>query len=218
MSLDELQKIQQGYAEIIDHYDASHLKANRYFGIGGTSQFRQEAVRNLNLNLGDVVIDLGCGTGLNFPFLEDAIGKEGRIIGVDLTKAMLGIAEERAKVNDWKNIELIQADAAEYRSKEQVDGVLASLSLYTIPDYKAAIRRCAENLKQGKVLSVFDVKLMEGVMWVANPVALWLTRKKGGTYKKLSRRSWEEMDKYFDDIKVVKNYFGLRYLAWGKGR
>jgi demethylmenaquinone methyltransferase/2-methoxy-6-polyprenyl-1,4-benzoquinol methylase len=50
---------------------------------------RKRAVRALNLQRGDTVVDIGCGTGLNFPLLQGAIGPEGTIVGVDLTDAML---------------------------------------------------------------------------------------------------------------------------------
>jgi len=44
---------------------------------------RRRAVSHLGLKPGDSVLDAGCGTGLAFPLLEEAIGPEGRIIGID---------------------------------------------------------------------------------------------------------------------------------------
>jgi ubiquinone/menaquinone biosynthesis C-methylase UbiE len=38
---------------------------------------------------GSVVLDMGCGTGLNFVGLEEAIGPRGRLIGIDLSSDML---------------------------------------------------------------------------------------------------------------------------------
>jgi len=43
-----------------------------------------------------------CGTGLNFPLLQAAVGPAGRIIGVDLTDAMLDGARRRVERNGWK--------------------------------------------------------------------------------------------------------------------
>ena len=51
--------------------------------------------RALGLRPGDTVVDIACGTGLNFPLLEEAIGPDGRIVGVDLTDAMLAQAQRR---------------------------------------------------------------------------------------------------------------------------
>jgi SAM-dependent methyltransferase len=50
---------------------------------------RKHAVDRLSLNHGDCGLDVGCGTGRNFPFLREAIGPTGRIYGVDLSAAML---------------------------------------------------------------------------------------------------------------------------------
>src|ERR1700741_4725388 len=56
---------------------------------------RRRAVQALGLRAGDSVVDIACGTGLNFPLIEEAIGPGGRLIGVDLTDAMLGRAQDR---------------------------------------------------------------------------------------------------------------------------
>ena len=69
--------------------------------------YRRETVNALSLKQGDTVIDLACGTGLNFPFLYDAVGQEGKIIGGDLTDSMLEQAEVRVRENGWRNVELV---------------------------------------------------------------------------------------------------------------
>lgn len=46
------------------------------------AQMRRLAVERLALEPGDVVLDVGCETGLSFPLIEDGIGHEGRLIGV----------------------------------------------------------------------------------------------------------------------------------------
>ncbi|HEX3307506.1 MAG TPA: methyltransferase domain-containing protein, partial [Streptosporangiaceae bacterium] len=72
---------------------------------------RLRAVHALGLRPGDTVVDIACGTGLNFPLLEKVIGPGGRIVGVDLTDAMLARAQDRIKANGWSNVSLVQADA-----------------------------------------------------------------------------------------------------------
>jgi hypothetical protein len=49
----------------------------------------KRAVDRLNLRCGDRVLEVGCGTGRNFPFLRQALGPEGSIYGVDLSAGML---------------------------------------------------------------------------------------------------------------------------------
>jgi SAM-dependent methyltransferase len=48
-------------------------------------------VDQLKLRKGDRVLEVGCGTGRNFPFPRDAVGSKGRIYGVDLSEGMLRI-------------------------------------------------------------------------------------------------------------------------------
>ena len=57
--------------------------------------YRKRAIQSLALNHGNTVVDLGCGTGLNFSLLQEQVGSRGRIIGVDLTDAMLDGASAR---------------------------------------------------------------------------------------------------------------------------
>lgn len=51
--------------------------------------YRKRAIHSLALRQGETVVELGCGTGLNFALLQKQISPGGRIIGVDLTDAML---------------------------------------------------------------------------------------------------------------------------------
>ena len=68
-------------------------------------------IEALDLKTGDQVLDLGCGTGLNFPLLRERIGTAGIIVGIDKSASMLEQASRRAEQHGWKNILLIEADA-----------------------------------------------------------------------------------------------------------
>ena len=75
------------YRKKAKHYDFT----SRLYPVPGYPQRAQRlrAVQALGLRAGDTVIDIACGTGLNFPLIEEVIGPGGRIVGVDLTDAML---------------------------------------------------------------------------------------------------------------------------------
>ena len=74
---------------------------SRFYPVPGYPQRAQRlrAVQALGLRRGDSVVDVACGTGLNFPLIEEAVGPEGRIVGVDLTDAMLAQAQHRIETN-----------------------------------------------------------------------------------------------------------------------
>ena len=50
-------------------------------------------VQALNLKKGDTVVEIGCGTGLNFKYVRKKVGLKGKIIGVYLTPEMLSVAD-----------------------------------------------------------------------------------------------------------------------------
>jgi demethylmenaquinone methyltransferase/2-methoxy-6-polyprenyl-1,4-benzoquinol methylase len=63
---------------------------------------RKNAARSLGLSHGDCVLDVGCGTGRNFPHLHDAVGSAGRIYGVDISRGMLRKAQHDRDDNGWQ--------------------------------------------------------------------------------------------------------------------
>ena len=57
---------------------------------------REQAISAMHLRKGSRVLDIGCGTGLNFPLLLDAVGSEGTVVGVDLSHGMLEVADRKS--------------------------------------------------------------------------------------------------------------------------
>src|SRR5260370_12461904 len=104
------------------------------------SGLRQRAVDQLKLRRGDRVLEAGCGTGRNFPFLRDAVGPEGRIYGIDLSEGMLRRARKLCQRRQRTNFVSIEADAADYASQELFDGVLFSFSFNVLPHPHSLIR------------------------------------------------------------------------------
>src|SRR5207237_4430927 len=71
---------------------------------------RRMAVERLGLRTGDGVLEVGCGTGRNFPHLRHAVGANGQAFGVDLSAGMLAKARELRHRERWTNIELTACD------------------------------------------------------------------------------------------------------------
>jgi demethylmenaquinone methyltransferase/2-methoxy-6-polyprenyl-1,4-benzoquinol methylase len=76
------QKVQDMYQSGAKHYDFTTILF-RLIGLR-MKAYRLIALRKLSIKRGDYVIELGCGTGLNFSLLMERIGPEGRLIGIDL--------------------------------------------------------------------------------------------------------------------------------------
>jgi demethylmenaquinone methyltransferase/2-methoxy-6-polyprenyl-1,4-benzoquinol methylase len=189
-------------------------------GIQGLDAFRREAISRLALQRGDLVVDLGCGTGLNFALLQEAIGKTGRIIGVDLTDAMLEQARLRVAAHGWKNVELVQADAAQYRFPTRVDGILSTFALTFVPDGARVIQSGCRALAPGRRWVVLDMAWPRALpMWLS-PLLFFLRLSRYGIRGEVIRRRpwqtvWSTMQQSLVKVEQQPFSMGFFYLAWG---
>jgi demethylmenaquinone methyltransferase/2-methoxy-6-polyprenyl-1,4-benzoquinol methylase len=180
---------------------------------------RRRAVQALDIGRGDTVVDMACGTGLNFSLLEEAVGPEGRIVGVDLTDAMLAQAERRIETNGWRNVSLALADAAEFDFPTAVDAILSTYALTQVPECGEVIARGAAALAGGGRWAVLDLK-------VPNSTPRWLTHLGIATVRPfasidewVARRPWEAirtgMQEALVDVSWTELFFGTAFLAAG---
>src|SRR5262249_35169761 len=139
---------------------------------------RKHAVDRLNLRRGDRVLEVGCGTGRNFPFLRDVVGPQGRVYGVDLSEGMLRRAGKLCHRRQWTNFVLIEADAADYVSQELFDGALFSFSYNTMPNHRSVLHQVWNQLRPGGRLVVVDAKLPKGFFGrLILPLAMWVMKQ-----------------------------------------
>lgn len=99
---DSKTEIKKFFRDNAARYDLG-IWAYRLMGVN-ERRYRRETVSALGLHAGDTVIDLACGTGLNFPLLVRTVGAAGKIIGVDISPEMLAQARRRIERSDWRNI------------------------------------------------------------------------------------------------------------------
>ncbi|QBD75913.1 methyltransferase domain-containing protein [Ktedonosporobacter rubrisoli] len=206
------------------HLIALYRKLARGYDQGnfhGLKAWREEALKRLNLRHGDLVVDLGCGTGLNFPRLQEAVGPQGRIIGVDLTDAMLEQARQRVVAAGWKNVELVQADAASYEFPAEVSGILSTFALTFIPQAEIVIQHGSKALALGGRWVVLDMAWPDNVpMWGHHLLFFLGLSRYGITGKVLKRRPWQTvwntMQQELSETERQSFWKGFFYLAWGK--
>jgi len=110
---------------------------------------RARAAARLDAEPGDRVLEIGCGTGRNFPHLRAAVGPTGKVYGVDLSAGMLRKARELCEREQWTNVEVTHCDALEYIPPEPLDGILFGLSYNTMPHHLAVLRHAWKQLRPG---------------------------------------------------------------------
>ncbi len=145
----DAERLESFYKRQVDAYDQFREKL-----LTG----RDQLMTSIPLKEGDALVDVGCGTGYNLTFLpEGVLSKLGKVTLLDLTESMLKTAQERAQKNHWDNVEVLRADATEWRpEKDSIDAATLSYSLTMIPDWFAAIDRVYDALKPGGYVGVVD--------------------------------------------------------------
>jgi len=210
-SKNELSEI---YGKRARHYDVS---ANLYYLLGfRESAYRKRAVRALNLKPGDTVVEIGCGTGLNFGLLRAAVGSEGRIVGVDLTAEMLGRATKRIADNHWSNIELVQRDAAAYEFPGRADGILSTFAITLMPEYDEVIKSGAAALGSGKRFVILDFKKPDAWPTWLIKFFVFITRPFGVSIDLAERHPWKSINRYLTPVQYHELYFGGLYICVGE--
>ena len=124
-----------------------------------TDEFRDLCLDRIGLRESDVVLDLGCGTGLNQPKIAGRLGTGGRIIGVDASTQMLAQAQKRAEEQGYADrLQLILGDLRKLPDlvAEPVDAVMASLIFSVVPDWRIVFAHSFNVLKPGGRYGIMD--------------------------------------------------------------
>lgn len=171
---------------------------------------RLAGIESLRLQPGDRVLDLGCGTGLNFPVLRQSVGPTGTVVGVDSSEQMLARAQSRVQRHGWENVRVVEADAADCRpgtmfgdtvgepiDEQPFDAVLATFSLSIIGDGQAAWHCAMAATRPGGRIAVVDLALPRGRWAALAPLARFACFTGGVD---LNRRPWQWVARDLDDI------------------
>ncbi len=204
------------YRQRAGNYD---FTANLYYLIGYREwAYRRMAVRALQLEPGDTVVEIACGTGLNFDLYEERIGPTGRVIGVDLTDSMLDQARERTTRRGWTNVELIESDAASFHFPGGVDAIISTFAITLMSDFDTVIRNGARALRTGGRFAILDLKRPDWPpQWLVEAFVR-ITRPFGVSLDMADRHPWESLDRYLSDLEFRELYLGFSYLAVATAR
>lgn len=132
---------------------------------------RDELISQLALEDGDTVLEIGCGPGVNFSTIRNAIGESGALVAVDYSPEMVKKATERIENQGWENVEVIRADATTAALGGPYDAAISTLALSVMPDVKRTVQNVHSTLKPGAPLGVLDIQeFQSGAVCVFNPL------------------------------------------------
>lgn len=198
------EQVRKTFTDWAPRYDATH--AWRLLK-------RQEARLALGVQPGDRVLEIACGTGLNFPHLRQLTGDRGSLIGLDLTPAMLDIARRQIARHGWKNVEVREADAARLPFPEaSFDKAFCAFALNIIPDYERAMAEARRVLVPGGRFVALEMQSMD-----LSSLSGWLGhlahRLMGICAVDTSHHTLEAIQRAFGKVQVRRYLAGMVFVA-----
>jgi len=183
---------------------------------GFDKRYREETISILNLKKGQIVLDVACGTGLNFPYLFNYIGPNGRIIAIDIAPDMLMKAKIRAHNNTFNNIEFKLGNISEIELPK-VDAAVACWCMISIANYRKALKNIIKSVHSHGKIAILDFKRIDGFPGsILNPI---LKQISYFTHQIVTREPWRNLKQLLRNVQMREwKYGGILssvYLAWG---
>jgi len=174
----------------------------------------REAVRRLELQSGQVVLDVACGTGLNFEGIQNRIGPGGRVIGLDLSPEMLAVARERVAAARWENVTLVESAAEDAELPAEPDALLFSFT-HDVLRSPAALDNLLGHARPGARV------VAAGGKWPprwAVPVHAYvrLQAPRYVTTMEGFDRPWTLLAERVRELEIRQRSLGGAYVAWGQ--
>ncbi len=127
---------------------------------------RRMAIEHLQLRPGQVVLDLGCGTGMSLPLLREGVGPSGRVVAVDQSPEMLALARLRTQRAGWGNV-VLQCEAVESALLPRLADAALLHFTHDILQSPQAMEQLLRHLRPGARI------VATGLKWTAPGLSPW---------------------------------------------
>ncbi|MCP9440211.1 MAG: methyltransferase domain-containing protein [Nitrospira sp.] len=135
MNRDKIERVYTTYAGFYDHVFGKVFQEGR-----------ESAIRNLNVQPGETVLEVGVGTGIALPMYPSHC----RIVGIDLSEGMLAKAKERVEALRLSHVQLHRMDAGAMEfPDDSFDTVVAAYVVTAVPDYRKVVNEMIRVCRPG---------------------------------------------------------------------
>ena len=133
--------------EVAPRYHKKWASVNK-----GPFQSTKKLVELVDINKGDIVLDVACGTGVVTNEIQKKIGKSGYVIGVDTSSTAIKIAK---KWNGVKlNVNFVNTDAERFSFSKKFDVVTCQYALFFFPNSQKALKNMKNSLKKSGSIGI----------------------------------------------------------------
>lgn len=174
---------------------------------------RQSAIACLNLKKGATVLDVGCGTGLSFERLQQAIGAGGHIVGIEQCPEMLHKAHTRVAQQRWANVTLVNAPAEAATIPCQADAALFHFT-HDILRHPGALNNVVGSLKPGAHVVAAGLQWAAPWAWATNCFVLLAAMHSVSSLEGLAQ-PWSRLAEQVGEMDVSTTLMGGVFIASG---
>lgn len=138
------QRVHEVFEKISGNYD----KMNSVISFQQHKKWREDTMSRINVEPGSTTLDVCCGTADWTISMGQAVGREGKAIGLDFSQNMLNVGYEKVKA--FPQIELLHGNAMELPFLDSTfDYVTIGFGLRNVPDYMQVLKEIHRVLKPG---------------------------------------------------------------------
>jgi len=194
------------YRQLAPTYDASCRRIGH---------IRDAAIDALQLQPGQTVLDIACGTGATLLELSGRVGLQGKVIGIDHSPDMAAVARQRISASGAQNIELLVEPIESARIRHKADALLFCFA-HDVLQSRDALCNVFSLARFGARVVTVGAKLADS-RW-AGPLNAWI-HWRGRRYRTTElglEHPWHPLRGFCPDIRVTKTFnLGTSYLAEG---
>ncbi len=196
---------QPAYREHARSYD-------RRTGVG--QSYRRAVVEALPVRRGQVVLDVGCGTGLCHDSLLDKVGPQGGVVGIEESPEMVAVARERIEQEGWGNVKVVQSSAEDAQIAETEDAALFC-AVHDILQSPDALRNVLGKLRPGAGVAAGGGKWAAPWMVAVNLPVTMLHAPYVRSFEGFDR-PWHHLEQLLEDVHVRELGLGSGYIMTGQ--
>jgi SAM-dependent methyltransferase len=176
--------------------------------------YRHAVVEALPLKRGQVVLDVGCGTGLCCGLLRDKVGPGGTVIGIEESPEMAAVARECIAREGWRNVTVVQSAAEDARLEATADAALFC-AVHDILQSPRALRNVMVSLGPGAWVAAGGGKWAAPVMVAVNSMVRMVHAPYVRSFSGFDR-PWRHLEQLVEDVQVQEMAFGGGYVMTGR--
>ena len=175
---------------------------------------RRRAIASLGLRPGEVVLDVGCGTGLSLALLRQGVGPRGRVVGIEQSPEMLEQARRRVTRARWSRVTLIRSPVETADIPVRADAALFHFT-HDILRRPESIANVLGRLKPGGRVVASGLKwAAPGLTWAVNLLVLPAALRSVTSLDGMDQ-PWRLLQEQLGQMSVETVLLGGAYVARG---